>query len=625
MKNPLAFFSRKNLETSFGIVIDRFPLPGILIALITGFFFYLVNNQPDSPASLRIVFSLIATFFLSVGVSLFLEWKKIAHKQLWHIAPLLYGILFYVTMNPITDDWMIDSVTYFILHLVGFIGFSFFAPYCMNLFYKKEQTIEYTNYFSRMAWACLMSDIVWGALVALGFIAITSVVELFDLHNVIQEDKLYGNWVVIALSLVAPLYYLMHIPKVKDIQKKTYDVNRFFSFLIRYIATPFIGLYFVILYAYSAKVLLNFQDWPKGMISWMVIGFSTFGYLTYIFSKPYELESRIIGVFRKFFPYVVPAQVLMLAYAIYLRIAQYDLTMNRYFVVIFGFWLALISVYYIMSQRKSLTVIASSLTAIALIISVGPWSVYRLPLVRQYDRLVTNLETTGMLRDGVITKKSGPLDAALENEIYSGIQYICSYSHCEKIKSLFADELAKKEAEYEKKWNAEEYNTWSPYPGMSSWEIVNEVATMLGISYRYGLERESKYISLGGKFAYDETAIFPMDTTGFNKILRVYHKNNGMTGNKQYISIDPDKEVLTLHGYGTDKNISLKSFNDTLRSKYTISDTNLGADELTTTLQSEGTTIKIILQSYGFRNPNFTPGENGDEYLNISGYALIKG
>jgi hypothetical protein len=94
----------------------------------------------------------------------------------------------------------------------------------------------------------------------------------------------------------------------------------------------------------------------------------------------------------------------MLGYAIYLRIAQYDLTMNRYFVVIFGVWLALISAYYILSQKKSLTIISASLTAIALIISVGPWSVYRLPLTRQYNHLVQNLTTAGMYKDGVILK-----------------------------------------------------------------------------------------------------------------------------------------------------------------------------------------------------------------------------
>jgi len=82
----------------------------------------------------------------------------------------------------------------------------------------------------------------------------------------------------------------------------------------------------------------------------------------------------------------------MLFYAIYLRINQYDLTINRYFVVVFGLWLLVISIYYIFSKKKHLSIIPAILTLFTIIISVGPWSVYSLPESRQLDRLKTNLE-----------------------------------------------------------------------------------------------------------------------------------------------------------------------------------------------------------------------------------------
>lgn len=79
---------------------------------------------------------------------------------------------------------------------------------------------------------------------------------------------------------------------------------------------------------------MHFGEWPNGEVTWMVIGFSIFGYLLYIFS--HSLEKRpFLQAFRKYFPFVVLPQILMLFYAIYLRIAQYDITINRYFVVVF--------------------------------------------------------------------------------------------------------------------------------------------------------------------------------------------------------------------------------------------------------------------------------------------------
>jgi len=92
-----------------------------------------------------------------------------------------------------------------------------------------------------------------------------------------------------------------------------------------------------------------------------------------MFSKSYEDEHRAVQIFRKFFPIVVIPQIPMLAYAIILRINQYDLTMNRYFVVIFGIWLTIISLYFVFGKIKSLTVIPATLTAITLLISIGPW------------------------------------------------------------------------------------------------------------------------------------------------------------------------------------------------------------------------------------------------------------
>jgi hypothetical protein len=118
-------------------------------------------------------------------------------------------------------------------------------------------------------------------------IAIASVVSLFELGSFIDEEKYYGTWVTLSLAFIAPMYGLREFPRLKNIETDVFEQNRFFSFLIRYIATPAVYIYFIILYAYSVKVLMNFSDWPKGIVSWLVIGFSSFGYLTYIFSKPY--------------------------------------------------------------------------------------------------------------------------------------------------------------------------------------------------------------------------------------------------------------------------------------------------------------------------------------------------
>ena len=150
----------------------------------------------------------------------------------------------------------------------------------------------------------------------------------------------------------------------------------------------------------------------------------------------------------------------MLAYAISLRIGQYDITMNRYFVVIFGAWLLIVSLYLIFRTRKSLSFIVASLSVLSLFISVGPWSVFSLPFARQEARLIRNLEAAKILQESKIVplSKASDISKELSNEIASGISYLCDFDNCERIKSLFPEqvELAKKKA-YEnwKTWNNE--------------------------------------------------------------------------------------------------------------------------------------------------------------------------
>lgn len=318
----------------------------------------------------RLIITLLAIFLLSTGMYLLMEREKTKKYIIKDILPLIFGGMFYLSLDGLYDSG-VEDVTYIILTLSGFFAFVFVAPFVMGYYRQKmEDTVHFSNYFTRIAWTLLMSIVVGAALNILGFIAIWAVTELFELADLVREDKFFAHWAVFALSLVAPLYGLIHLPLAKEYETTLYTKNAFFSFLVKYIATPFIYIYFLILYAYSAKVLFNFSDWPKGVISWMVIGFSAFGYLVYIFSKAYETESKMIALFRKYFPYAILPQVFMLFYAIYLRIAQYDFTMNRYFVVVFGIWLTLISLYLIVSKKKALSFIPMILTLLIIMISV---------------------------------------------------------------------------------------------------------------------------------------------------------------------------------------------------------------------------------------------------------------
>ena len=231
----------------------------------------------------------------------------------------------------------------------------------------------------------------------------------------------------------------------------------------------------------------------------------------------------------------------MLFYAIYLRIAQYDLTMNRYFVVVFGIWLTGISLYYSFSKTKKLAIIPASLAIITFVISFGPWSVYHLPFDRQYQKLVSNLETSRILSGSVIVplKKYESIDEELSGEIYGEIVYVCGFDTCHTIRKLFAKELEKAQRDRLTAWEKSEplyqkclitkkegcyREVYSKE--LSSWEIqdiLTKTIKVRPIPYRGTTPPEIVSFSLGSKDSISTidrpVSIFPIDTRGYDMII----------------------------------------------------------------------------------------------------------
>gem|GEM_PF-1763894 len=171
MQNIFQFFSLKNLRDIAQTLWTRFPIAVILILVNSGFIWYQVNSDTgDNALIIQTILALIVTTFLAIGVSLFTESQKPTRYIRWlPIFPLLYGISFFFSISSLdTNSGVFDeNLVYFSLHLVGFIALIFFAPYMINRTRDEKESIQYTNYFTRVTWELLMAGIVGGALMAL--------------------------------------------------------------------------------------------------------------------------------------------------------------------------------------------------------------------------------------------------------------------------------------------------------------------------------------------------------------------------------------------------------------------------------------------------------------------------
>lgn len=588
---------------NFKNMILRFPVSFTMVLWITLLLFIYVktwypwSGYENILLKSTLTFSLM--FFLSLGLYLACEDTKLTDnkKALFQVLPLLFWALFYYFFDM--DFRYYNNVIFYILSLTGISAFVFFAPFIKN-FKKACDNNLYYQYFYRMAIVFLFGFFVGWLMFLLGLIAIVSVQLLFD----ISINDTISNWAVISLAFITPVMCLMQVPEDNQKLSKNFSINNFSSLIIKYILTPAVFIYFLILYAYSIKVLMNFNDWPRQEVSSLVIAFTIVWYITYLLTYYFE-NIKLISRLRKAFPFVVVPQLFMLFYAIYLRIAQYDLTVNRYFVVVFGLWLLIISLYLIFSKKKSLISITSVLTLFTIIISIWPWSVFSLPWERQLNRLETNLKQAWILVDWEIIPLNdySDIDVNLSKQIYDGMTYICNSVDCDILEKIFPEQVkSQKNNWYTVTTIAEQIKVRSYRPiNAESTEYV--YGNINGSIYPISLDWYDYIVEVSRKYEYD----FDLTDSIYKNLTLIINTD------MDYLSIVEDNKIL--------EKISILELKKSLYDMYTIDKiTEFTKDELTYDLEWEKYNIRLFIYNFSF---NIKEKEL-EKFNHIDAYWLIK-
>lgn len=619
-KKFLTFLHPESLKTA----IKRFPIPFVIILTITTLFFVLNNYTSywNDTIVLKSTLTFILVFFFSIWIYLSTEDTKLSpnKKSLFQLFPIAFWILFYLNFQ---GDFSYDNdndTIIFSLYLIWIISYVFFAPYLPILFKNNSKTKHsflkniqvknntennnlYYQYFHKTTNVFLFGFILWWLLFALWNLAIFAVKLLFDLDYDFLND-FSSNWAIFSLSLITPLICLVELPIKNQTEDKNFSINFFFNFIIKYVFTSSIFVYFVILYTYSIKVLINFNDWPKWEVCWLVIAFSSLWYLTYIFSYLLEEKVKIIKTFRKIFPIAVIPQILMLFYAIYLRINQYDLTINRYFVVVFWISLLIISLYFTSSKKKNLMVIPIVLTFFTIIISIWPWWVFSLPEARQFKRLEENLKKAWILVNWEIRPLNNynDIDKELSKEIYNGINYICYNSDCKKIAQMFWENTEK-----------------------TKWQTLRQITEKIRVKDYYITSEEPRYLYT--RMVWD---IYPINIENYTYITEIINWNSDVpiSTNEIYeknlvIKINTENDILfVIQNNEIKEEISMWNLKEKI---YNKNSETLSKEDMTFEISGQRYDIKLLIQNIEIINPKYNDlDEPRNNYSYVSGYALIK-
>src|SRR5690606_11355591 len=131
----------------------------------------------------------------------------------------------------------------------------------------------------------------------------------------------------ITFGLFNTWFFLAGIPRNFEVELSLIDYPKGLKIFTQFILIPLLLIYLCILYFYGAKILLT-GDWPKGIVSYMIIAISVLGIFTTLLLYPYQQwkESGWIKKFSRGYYYFLIPLVILLFIAIGMRIQEYGLT-----------------------------------------------------------------------------------------------------------------------------------------------------------------------------------------------------------------------------------------------------------------------------------------------------------
>jgi hypothetical protein len=376
-------------------------------------------------------------------------------------ALVVYGVTLSETFSAVT-------ITRHVQFTIGLHLLVAFAPFTgagrLNGFWQYNRVL-----FLRFCLSALYSVVLYTGLT----VALLAIDKLLGIE---VDEKVYIRlWIVIA-AVFNTWIFVGGVPKdILGLEDVT-DYTKGLRVFAQYILVPLVVIYLVILTIYLGKVIVT-RVWPSGWIGYLVSSVAVVGILAHLLVHPMREDGGsqwVRNYSRWYYAAMIPA-VVMLLLAIGKRIDQYGVTENRYLLAVLAVWLAVISVYFVVSRTRNIKLIPITLCGLAFVTSFGPWGAFAVSKQSQMNRLTGILESNHLLVDNAIQPAAGEVSFEDRKEISAVLDYIVTTHGPGDIAPWFGDRWAEIDT-----FSAEEYRDKAPYVGRT---LVRDMMSEMDIEY----------------------------------------------------------------------------------------------------------------------------------------------
>lgn len=281
----------------------------------------------------------------------------VAHAALLANALYLYNI----TDNHISIEFAIGNAA-----VIVALGISVFTA----SFFREKGDVPAWNFTLRLismaAWSVFIGLIMWGGTALLLF-------SLDMLFNIDVSEKCYLTLPLLCCQLLPTLLFLGQIPAGEAKHDDTILSSIFINKVTRYLILPLLGAYLLILYAYTGKILLEWQL-PNGWISYLVSALMA-GCIAveFVLYPPLRRESeKFNSLVAHRLPLLILPMLLLMTIGIFRRIDDYGISINRLYILTLNLWFYFICIGLYVTRAKRLHWIAISFGIVFLLTSALP-------------------------------------------------------------------------------------------------------------------------------------------------------------------------------------------------------------------------------------------------------------
>ncbi|SFI64442.1 protein of unknown function [Kaistella treverensis] len=443
----------KDILGKTGAVFQNYAMVLVMafIAAISMICFVELNAPTTEPTFEFLKVALVS----ALGISLFFGLKMLSQRIGRELVLQLIGILVLVVIyfilpareKDFTEVYAFVLIPVFLLShlLVSFVAFI-----------GKNKELNFWQYNKNLFINTFLTGIFTGVLTGGVLLAILAVDQLFDFNF----DDHYYSYIFTFFSIFGSCFiFLLFNEKGLQYLERNGDFPVVLKFFTQYILIPLLIIYAIILYFYSAKILINWEL-PRGWVSYLILAYSVVGIFAILLVHPLKENSAKswVKMFSKIFYYTLIPLIILLFTAIFTRILEYGYTEPRYFVLIIALWLTSVVFYFIFISRPTVKFVPISLFAFGLFALIFPYfNAFSTAKRSQKAELINVLAKNKLLKNGTIdfNKKTNNSVAA---DIADKFDFLAKRHEGEFLQTLVKGDLQRNLAEYIKKGNLYEIN-----------------------------------------------------------------------------------------------------------------------------------------------------------------------